>query len=182
MSRSDCVWNKWYIPSDLCDLIVKECNKDFQTSDAITGGGLNRDMRDSQVAWIPKIHWLNGIIWHYVWEANKEHYHYDIEGIHGQIQLTTYGVGEYYKWHQDDMNEFEDTGNRKLSITVQLSDPSEYEGGEVQFLSSDNKLFFAPKSKGSIVVFDSRLKHRVLPVKKGVRKSLVAWIGGPAWR
>lgn len=181
MAKSDCLWNKWFLPSDVCNLIVNDCDS-LESSNAITGGGLNREMRDSQVAWIPRPHWVNGIIWHYVWEANKEHFNYNIDGIHGCVQYTKYGLGEYYKWHQDDMNDFDDTGNRKLSITIQLSDPSEYEGGEVQFLSSDNKLFFAPKSKGSIIVFDSRLKHRVLPVKSGVRKSLVSWIGGPSWK
>jgi Rps23 Pro-64 3,4-dihydroxylase Tpa1-like proline 4-hydroxylase len=180
--KNDCIWHKWYLPSDLCNLIVAECDKNQNFDDAITGGGLNRTIRDSEVSWIPRTHWINGIIWHYVWEANKNNFNYDIDGIHGQVQLTSYSPGEYYQWHMDDMNEFEDIGNRKLSITIQLSDTEDYEGGQVQFLTSDNKPFFGPRSKGSIIVFDSRMKHRVLPVTKGVRKSLVAWIGGPSWR
>ena len=71
---------------------------------------------------------------------------------------------------------------RKLSFSLQLSDPKDYVGGELQFLGSDDSTFFAPKQKGSLVVFDSRTKHRVVKVKSGVRRSLVGWVVGPRWK
>ena len=180
--RAAAQWNKWFLPSELCNMIINECESNLDLSDGVTGGGLNRSTRDSQVGWIPKIHWINGVIWHYVWNANQEVYNYDITGIHGSVQYTTYSPNEYYTWHCDDMNGFEDIGNRKLSVSIQLSDASEYEGGEFQMRDNDNKNFFAPKAKGSIIVFDSRLQHRVKPVTSGVRKSLVAWCRGPEWQ
>ena len=177
-----CLWNKWFLPSELCNMIINECESNLDLSDGVTGGGLNRSTRDSQVGWIPKVNWINGIIWHYVWNANQENFGYDITGIHGSVQYTTYSPDEYYTWHCDDMDQFDDIGNRKLSVSVQLSDCTEYEGGEFQLKDNDNKNFFAPKAKGSIIIFDSRLQHRVKPVTSGIRKSLVAWIGGPRWR
>ena len=71
---------------------------------------------------------------------------------------------------------------RKLSFTLQLSEPDEYEGGNVQFIDDENKTFFAPRQRGSMVLFDSRTQHRVLKVKKGVRRSIVGWVLGPRWK
>ena len=71
---------------------------------------------------------------------------------------------------------------RKLSVVVQLSDPEDYEGGNLQIMSEDGKSYFVPRQRGTIVVFDSRAQHRVLKVTKGVRKSLVGWVVGPRWK
>ncbi|MCK6649860.1 MAG: 2OG-Fe(II) oxygenase, partial [Bacteroidia bacterium] len=71
--------------------------------------------------------------------------------------------------------------NRKLSISVQLSDAVEYEGGELQFMINQN-IVTAPKEKGTAIIFPSFALHRVLPVTKGNRMSIVGWIAGPAYR
>ena len=71
---------------------------------------------------------------------------------------------------------------RKLSVVIQLSNPEDYEGGNLQLLSEDGKKYFAPRQRGTIIIFDSRTQHRVLKVTKGRRKSLVGWIVGPRWK
>ena len=71
---------------------------------------------------------------------------------------------------------------RKLSFTLQLSDPDEYEGGNVQLIDESGKSYIAPRQRGTIILFDSRTQHRVIKVKKGVRKSIVGWVLGPRWR
>ena len=71
---------------------------------------------------------------------------------------------------------------RKLSFSLQLSDPDQYTGGELEFLDNSGKTMFAPKQRGTMVVFDSRLKHRVRRVKSGLRKSIVGWVVGPRWK
>ena len=82
---------------------------------------------------------------------------------------------------------------RKLSFSIQLSDPEDYEGGELEFKVNKygsekrgdfalDETFFAPNKKGTIIIFDSRVKHRVCEVKSGVRKSLVGWVVGPRWK
>ena len=58
----------------------------------------------------------------------------------------------------------------------------DYRGGEVEFINSAGERYFAPKQKGTLIVFDSRTKHRVRTVKSGLRKSLVGWVVGPRWK
>ena len=71
---------------------------------------------------------------------------------------------------------------RKLSFAMQLSDPDDYEGGNLQLMDEHNKSYIAPRQRGSIILFDSRTPHRVHKVRKGERKSLVGWVVGPRWK
>ena len=87
--------------------------------------------------------------------------------------------GGHYDWHMDTgPDQF---SRRKISITVQLSDPSEYEGGDLQ-LKINSGHQNTPKGFGTVVIFPSYLLHRVTPVTGGLRKSLVLWITGPAFK
>ena len=71
---------------------------------------------------------------------------------------------------------------RKLSFAMQLSDPDDYEGGNVQLLDEAGNSYIVPRKRGTIVLFDSRTQHRVLKVTKGTRKSIVGWTVGPRWK
>lgn len=71
---------------------------------------------------------------------------------------------------------------RKLSFSLQLSDPDDYEGGNVVLLDEAGRRYVAPRQRGTIVLFDSRTQHRVCKVRKGVRKSIVGWVVGPRWK
>ena len=71
---------------------------------------------------------------------------------------------------------------RKLSFVLQLSDPDDYEGGNLQLLDEGGKSYIAPRQRGTMILFDSRTQHRVLKVTKGCRKSLVGWTVGPRWK
>lgn len=85
----------------------------------------------------------------------------------------------HYDWHMD-LQLPKDGVQRKLSISILLSDPSEFEGGELQFKGmEDHKIL---TKQGSIVVFPSFIEHRVTPVTKGVRYSAVTWASGPSFR
>ena len=72
--------------------------------------------------------------------------------------------------------------DRKLSMTVQLTDPTEYEGGDFHLDDSVEPLPSFSKDKGSVLIFPSYINHKVSPVTKGIRRSLVAWFSGPRWR
>ena len=177
--------------------------------------GVGENVRNSRNAWIDSSTWVGGLVWHYIMRANRENFMYDIEGIDSnEIQYTEYQKGEYYDWHVDDnigrslfndkvlasaSNQGENIAIlngeyvRKLSFTIQLSDPEDYEGGELEFKVSNynsrkrgdfnlDEPFHAPNKKGTIIIFDSRVKHRVREVKSGVRKSLVGWVVGPRWK
>jgi PKHD-type hydroxylase len=112
-------------------------------------------------------------------QANSNRYKFEITGFQTELQLASYGPQQFFEWHMDFGTG--NVSNRKLSISVQLSEPDEYEGGELQFMINQN-IFTATKEKGTAIIFPSFGLHRVTPVTKGVRKSIVGWISGPPYR
>ena len=118
--------------------------------------------------------WLFQKVLALVLAANHQFYHFEINYIDA-IQVTAYGEGDFYDWHVDIGPER--MGNRKLSVTVQLSAEEDYDGGEL-IIDFDTPNFRAPRKLGSATVFPSFLKHQVDTVTKGERYSLVAWISG----
>ena len=112
--------------------------------------------------------------------ANREAFGFDISGI-SEFQISKYRETEYYKEHMDCFMR-QIPSQRKLSITLQLSDPGDYEGGEFVFNKDIPGLPPEVKNKGSIIVFPSFLYHQVLPVTQGDRFSLVGWYEGPQWK
>ena len=203
------VWYYTDIPSDVVDIIERDLRQNFdgQMQDSRLGGDvLNKDKRDSQNAWIPTNHWVGGFMWHFIERANRENFLYDLKCIDGEsMQYTRYQEGQFYNWHNDSglsthykpiaignrgngQENYQDFVNqncemvRKLSFALQLSDPDEYEGGNVQLLDEMGSPYIVPRKRGTIVLFDSRTQHRVLKVKKGVRRSIVGWVVGPRWK
>ena len=200
----------WYytnLPEKVVDLIAEDLTENYDGNMAdsrLHGDQLNKEKRNSQNAWIPTDHWVGGFLWHYIQRANRENFLYDLRCIDGEsVQYTRYDVGQYYGWHndaglqtqykpvtvggrlegmgQDFVNENVELV-RILSFAMQLSDPDEYEGGNVQLMDEAGKSYIAPRQRGSIMLFDSRTQHRVLKVNKGVRKSLFGWVLGPRWK
>jgi len=112
-------------------------------------------------------------------QVNTNKFKFDLTGFQTALQLASYGPEDFFEWHLD--YGAGDISNRKLSITVQLSDPNEYEGGDLQFMIN-HKAVSAPKTKGTAIIFPSYTQHRVLPVTSGCRKSIVGWIAGPPYR
>lgn len=111
--------------------------------------------------------------------ANNEFYQFDLSGLGEPLQLARYGVGDFFDWHMDFGPGVNST--RKLSISVQLSDPDTYEGGDLQFMINQ-KVITAPREKGTVIVFPSFILHRVTEITKGTRESIVSWVSGPALR
>ena len=148
-----------------------------------TGDGIIRpDIRKSNVKWIDpavEIDWLFEKIIRTLDEANSNYFHYDINSIE-PLQYTTYNAPDNkYNAHADS-NLFVKINERKISMTIQLSDPSEYEGGDLKiYMGSLNNTSIAKKRKGSLTFFKSYLLHGVEPVTKGTRTSLVTWFSGP---
>ena len=116
------------------------------------------------------------------WVVNTNNNHFGFNGIQitEPAQYTEYPTGGFYNWHMDsdiDMKHMPPV--RKISMTLLLSDPKDFEGGELELI--DNKK--QPNLKrGYAVFFASFIRHRIKPVTKGNRKSLVMWFGGPPFR
>jgi len=189
----------WYFKSALtprfCDEVIKH-GLAHKEKRGLTGESdeknLNR-IRRSNVAWIDDP-WIYKEIHPFVTKANKEagwNFEWDRSE---QCQFTKYKQGQYYDWHSDSFpkphakgKDHPETGKiRKLSMTCQLTDGSEYKGGEVEFdfknyaphLRDESKHRIECKEilpKGSIIVFPSFVWHRVKPIMKGTRYSLVVW-------
>ena len=161
--------------------------KKLKKEKATTVGGGKDDVRSSQVRWIPQSTewwWLYEKLSGMIQEANNALWRFDLYHMPEQIQFTEYYATEkgHYTWHQDIGPGL--LSKRKISITVQLSDPSEYEGGELEMWSGghETSVTTAYKGAGSVFIFPSYMMHRVTPVTKGVRKSFVLWVGGSHYR
>lgn len=112
-------------------------------------------------------------------EVNGRYFNFDLTAMEQGLQFTRYQApGEHYEWHID--RGFQ-TGTRKLSLSMQLSDPDDYEGGELELWYGGEPVK-AGKKRGMITVFPSYVMHRVSPVTKGTRYSLVCWISGPQFK
>ena len=138
--------------------------------------------------------WIYKEIQPYIHEANKSA-EWNHQWDHSQAcQFTEYKKGQYYDWHcdadilpydePDDSNQYKKI--RKLSMTLSLSDPKDYKGGDLEFdfrctdEGSQPQICKEVRPKGSIIVFPSFVWHRVKPVTKGLRHSLVCWnLGQP---
>ena len=188
-----CCWYETRIPESFIESITSDLDKIdeslfLNSRINLEKQTLDNDIRKSKNCWIPTSHWIGGFLWHYIMNANKDNFLYDISHIEQDlVQYTQYNKGDYYSWHTDmdicDINE-PDQLVRKLSFTLQLTNHDEYTGGDLEFADFDDSTqrFTVPKSRGTVIVFDSRIPHRVLPIKSGVRKSLVGWVVGKRWK
>ena len=181
-----CVFYQEVIPPKLVDLMVEEVEKINEKNgfeDAKTGSldkaVLDTKTRNSKIKWWYESHWVCSVFSHYIGIANKQQWEYDLNTLLG-IQVSKYEAPDgHYRWHSDYGTSQNSEFTRKLSASLLLTDPSEYEGGDLEFMDYHGNNVFAPKQRGSIIVFDSRVPHRVTPVTKGKRYSLVTWMYGP---
>ena len=114
-------------------------------------------------------------------DLNKKYFEYDLDNIF-EFQLIKYYKGGNYNWHCDYGTAEEPGLIRKLSMSIQLTPPENYDGGELQVVDYSNRTINIPTDSGTVVVFDSKLPHKVCPVTWGQRLSLVGWANGPRFR
>ena len=154
---------------------------------AKTDNSINNDdpKRKSKIKWIPQTSeyfWVYDKVKELIIYSNKEMWNFDLYSISESFQYTEYSEDYkgHYDWHVDIGDK--DFSQRKLSITIQLSAPHEYEGGDLEFNFGGGSITSSPKEYNSCTIFPSYLLHRVTPVTKGIRKSLVLWVGGAPFR
>ena len=184
MDLVDYVWLTNYFNDNEVEKVRALWNDELATDAKVNNAGneLSRDdLRKSRIMFIEggANDWIYDKLAVACIQINTNRFKFDITGFQTQLQLADYGPESFFEWHMDYGSG--DISNRKLSISVQLSDPGEYEGGDLQFMIN-HKPVSAPKTKGTAIIFPSYALHRVLPVTAGTRKSIVGWIAGPPYR
>lgn len=139
-------------------------------------------IRRSHISWMDNTQenrWVFKRLGDVAASLNAQHFRFDLTGFGEPFQLTNYDQSEHgmYGWHQD----YNAPISRKLSLVVQLTDPSQYEGGNLQIMASAD-IIDIRKQRGLIVAFPSYIVHQVTPVTHGSRQSLVAWTSGPPFK
>ena len=139
------------------------------------------DVRRTQVCWLDmdQHRWVYDLVWTIATTANQL-LRFDLAPTPEKIQLACYDVKEaaFFEWHADTVPS---DMTRKISMSVPLNEPAEYEGGMLE-LNQGTSAVRVEQAPGVPIIFPSWLIHRVTPVTRGRRYSLVAWVRGPNWR
>ena len=141
------------------------------------------DVRDSKIAWlnpVDKMDWVFRRVTDITLNLNERFFKFDLFGLNEGFQFTNYEApsGKYGKHVDRAMN----MTVRKLSISIQLTDPEEYEGGELKLYSGEEEGTLMDKTQGTLIIFPSYVLHEVTPVTKGTRNSLVTWVTGKQFK
>jgi len=140
------------------------------------------DVRDSKISWlypIDDMDWVFRRVTDITLNLNERFFKFDLFGLNEGFQFTNYEApsGKYGKHVDRGIN----MSVRKLSISIQLTNPEEYEGGEL-YLYDDDKGTLMDKTQGTLILFPSYVLHEVMPVTKGTRNSLVTWVTGKQFK
>jgi PKHD-type hydroxylase len=146
--------------------------------------GFTKDVRDSKVSWlypVDDMDWVFRRVTDITLNLNERFFKFNLFGLNEGFQFTNYEApsGKYGKHVDRGMN----IPVRKLSISIQLTDPEEYEGGELKLYDGDDKdAIVMDKTQGTLIIFPSYILHEVMPVTKGTRNSLVTWVTGKQFK
>jgi len=154
----------------------------------LSAGGAGYDsIRETLVAWVernPQTEFFHRRLEEAVLALNARFFRFDLSGL-ASFQYALYGgpQGGHFEWHKDYGRDPSDPGRepRKLTLSLQLSDPADYDGCELQ-VRGGHQIDTAPKARGTLVAFPANVLHQVTPISRGVRRSLVIWAVGPEFR
>ena len=154
-------------------------NAEVGNSEGIKGGVVDTKTRTSHISWIPfkKMPEMYQQIEKTMKQTNGNHFGFEGMQITEMAQYTEYPEGGFYDWHVDnDLHSANEPPVRKISMTCLLSPEHEFEGGDLELVKEGQNVKL---QQGQAVFFASFIRHRVAPVTRGVRRSLVMWFGGP---
>jgi len=187
-------WKSWIVETttplftpEQCRQII-ECGRRQKPQKAQVGmgrkpeGGLDTKKRVTTIGWIPfkEMQPMYDQINEFIQKANRNHFGFENVQITEQAQFTEYPEGGFYDWHMDtDVNMTHEPPVRKISMTVLLSPENQFEGGDLELMAPGKRVKL---KQGHAIIFASFLNHRVAPVIRGVRQSLVMWFGGKPFK
>ena len=176
--------------SDLVYVLTPDSKVVFQIQNWINGQDKNWERgetsdnswkRKSNIAWLKPNKRIDELIWTAIRKSNKN-WNFQLSYLDG-LQYTEYNEGDNYNWHQDSFVGKHNNGQRKISMTMFLND--DFEGGEFYYEEGsplvNPREHIVPAVTGNMVFFPSTTWHKVNPVIKGQRRSLVTWVWGNVW-
>jgi PKHD-type hydroxylase len=185
-----CIWGNGFT-SEECDSIreigeLAEFSKG-RVGEAKGGGDENHEARNSDITWLEpsdQTDWIFQRLASLGSKINFDKFQVELTRFDG-VQYTKYGVNQHYNWHTDTMAKPPNPElHRKVSFSIMLTDPKEYEGGELLLAPGGNneKPISLKREKGDVIAFYSFVPHKVIPVTSGERVSLVTWALGPKFK
>jgi len=186
-------WKSWIIQTTTPLFTPDQCNQIIASGRAQKpqtaqvgmnrpGGGTDTKKRITTIGWIPfkEMGHMYRDLYTFITKANENHFGFGDIRITENAQFTEYPEGGFYDWHMDcDVNMTHEPPVRKISMTLLLNDPAEFEGGQLELMAPGQ---FADLKQGHAICFASFLNHRVSKVTRGMRQSLVVWFGGKPFR
>ena len=178
------VWQDVFTPAEMDRIIAIGESLAPMRAQLEYGRDADQKMRVTRVAWIKPntdTDWLFAKLEDVVMRLNTDIFGYDLYGLEKALQYTVYEGSEtaHYDWHVDAGPR--NAEPRKISLSLQLSDPGDYQGGRL-VIEAGGGAYAAETRRGTIIAFPSYVLHRVSPTESGVRKSLVIWVAGPEFR
>ena len=170
-----------------CQMIIEsgraQPKEDASVGQAIKKGGvIDTKTRTSHISWIPfkKMPEMYKDIERTMLKTNNNHFGFEGMQITEMAQYTEYPEGGFYDWHVDNYDNCQhEPPVRKISMTCLLSPENEFEGGDLELIKEGQAVKL---KQGQAAFFASFIRHRVAPVTKGIRRSLVMWFGGPPFK
>jgi len=181
-------WQGGFTPEQLAAIVALGESLPAQRGTVFASDGKTQQeieqIRRTHIAWMyydDQSRWIYDLLGWIANQLNATNFGFDLYGFVDALQYTVYEASEsghgFYDWHMD---QGRTQSPRKLSMVLQLTDPSEYDGGDLEFMGTNTSV--ATKELGSVHLFPSYVMHRVTPVTRGIRRSLVGWISGPRFR
>jgi len=186
-------WKSWVVETttplftpEQCQMIIdagrRQPPQKAQVGMGKPGAGTDTNKRVTTISWLPfdEMKEMYNDINKFIQRANLNHFGFEDIQITEQAQFTEYPEGGFYDWHMDcDVAMAHEPPVRKISMTLLLSPEHQFEGGDLELMAPGK---FAKLKQGHAVIFASFLNHRVAPVTRGVRQSLVMWFGGKPFK
>jgi PKHD-type hydroxylase len=193
MSILEPKWKSWVVETttplftpEQCQQIIdcgrRQTPQKAEVGMGRSGGGIDTNKRTTTISWIPfkEMSHMYEDLNRFIQRTNLNHFGFGNIQITEPAQFTEYPEGGFYDWHMDcEVNMKHEPPVRKISMTILLNHESQFEGGELELISPGKK---TKLTQGNAITFASFLNHRVAPVTRGVRQSLVVWFGGTPFR
>jgi PKHD-type hydroxylase len=165
-----------------CEKIIEIGNKAEKIDGTLKNNLLDYALRKSKVAWIkpePENRWIYERITNCVNILNDNFFHFDLFGMMEYLQFSEYNAPDDHM--TEHIDQYVGGSIRKLSISIQLSDPNDYEGGDLKIIDCADPSA-VKKDQGTAIAFPSFMLHKVEPVIKGTRYTIVAWVSGNSFK